>query len=399
MNSETLEEDYGDRWLGLAWNHDLLTEILVLLPAKSVTRCKLVCKHWLSLISSDKFCHLHTLRCPELRPSLLLNLKTPGLQFFNFSPIMNGEKMMNPYTFSVPNPIIVSSCNGLMLLKTHWKEESFHVYNSTTKLSRKLRFPVAHSDNYPYSPYTVTLALAFDPSESPHYKVVCIRSTTDRRADPDEIHTYRIDVYDSQSRAWKLRMGSFMFPGRLHICGGGMGVYWNGLIYWEVPNEIRCYDIARNEFKTLSLPNYPPIPIHPMTGWIAASCLQEANGHLYQSRVLTVDNRQLIVLFELEMDDDRSSSWLLRYDETISQHERTPSYHSYALQLRLIKGSHGIETCSVVSCMSGKISVYSFLDKSSKLLVDLTGQPFDVDEDDVASDLQMYEYVECLAVV
>ncbi|KAL1555938.1 F-box protein-like protein [Salvia divinorum] len=380
-------ENYGDRWMRLIWNNDLLTKIFVLLPAKSVTRCKLVCKHWLSLVSSEKFCHLHTLRSPKLWPSLLLSmsLRNPSLQFFNFDPIMNGEKLMTPYNFSVPNPIIISSCNGLMLLKSHHTDESFHVYNPTTKLSRKISVTDAYRDN------VVALALAFDPSKSPHYKVVCIKSTSEDRIYPLKVDTCRIEVYDSESCAWKLTL-RFVFPERLKVCDGYGGVYCHGSIYWEMLDVIVYYDIAKNEFETLNMPKYSP--------WDTTYCLQEAKGRLYKSRYHTKANNCLsIELFEMEMDDDRSSSWFLRYDETISQPEHTSPLDGYIDRLRFIKGSYGTEACSVVYHMGGKISVYSFLDKGHKLLVDLTGQPFHMDADYWGPELKMYEFIECLAVV
>ncbi|XP_042007532.1 F-box protein At5g07610-like isoform X1 [Salvia splendens] len=396
----TPEEDYGDRWSRLIWNNDLLTEIFVRLHAKYVTRCKLVCKHWLSLVSSENFYHLHILRCPNLRPSFILDRRTSISQFLIIDPIMNGEKQMIPYTFSVPNSIIKNSCNGLMLLQSRSRppENSFHVYNPTTKLSRKVSVTDAHIGN---NPYIVEIALAFDPSKSPHYKVVCIRSSTYRSTPYHKMHTYQIEVYDSESRAWKLRLGPFTYPKRLYLCGGRGGVYCNGSIYWENYNDIVYYDIARNEFQNLSMPDYPsyePGIVH----WKTTSGLQGANGCLYKSRCLTKDNYQSVELFELEMDDDGSSSWLLRYNETICQHEHTNfSYEhtNFPYLLGFIKGSYGTETCSVVSHTCGKISVYSFLDKSYKLLVDLKRQPPRSKAYRQAPELKMYEFIECLAVV
>ncbi|KAL1547315.1 F-box protein-like protein isoform X1 [Salvia divinorum] len=402
MNSEkakvpavTPEEDYVDRWLKL--DNDLLAEIFILLPAKSVTRCKLVCKHWNSFVSSDEFCHLHTQRYPKPQPSFILDLGPPSLRFVKFDPITKGKQPIIPYTFSVPTPIIVSSCNGLMLLKSDHTDESFHVYNPTTKLSRKISFTDAHTDN---NPYTVGLGLAFDPSKSPHYKVVCIRSSIGHLTDSYKIQTYQIEVYDSESRTWKLRLGPFTFA-RLYMCHGCGGVYCNGSIYWETSYKFIYYDIAQNEFKTLPLPDYPQHePL--IVPYATTSCLQEANGCLYKSRLLTLANKkyQIIELFEMEMDDDRSSSWLLRYGELIRQHEFLFSSTGHTHLLRFIKGSYGTETCSVVSHMYGQFSVYSFFDKSYKLLFDVTGPPLRMQVDYTSPHLHMqYEFVECLAVV
>ena len=56
-------------------------------------------------------------------------------------------------------------------------------------------------------------------------------------------------------------------------------------------------------------------------------------------------------------------------------------------------------TCSVVFYTCKKISVYNFLDKSCKLLVDLAGQPFNMNFINKRPWFKMYEFIECLAVV
>lgn len=385
--------DCGDGKLGFTLHEDIAMEILPWFPAKSMIRCKTVGKDWLSHLSSDQFCHLHTLLRPKLHPSLLL--KMPNSQFFYVDPIKNGEKLMVPYTFSVPNPRILCSCNGLMLLQSDDARLSFHVYNPATKQSRKISVPDTHCDGD--EPYVVALALAFDPSKSPHYKVVCIRSTTEAIADPYDEHTYQIEVYDSESRAWNLCLGPFTFPRLLSISHGD-GVYLNGSIYWEILYEIGYYDIAKNEFNTLDLPKHPEIRYKGGGTSFASTCLQEADGRLYRSTLVATGDVQVVELFELRVDGDRSSSWRFKHFDVISWHQRTCAT-SCPHQLRFIKGSYGgAEVCSLVSHMCGKISVFNFLDRSRELLVDLTEQPF-YWEDPIGFKLECYEFGECLALV
>ncbi|XP_047965408.1 F-box protein At5g07610-like [Salvia hispanica] len=266
--------------------------------------------------------------------------------------------------------------------------ESFLVYNPTTRLSRNVSATNANS--------VVAFALAFDPSKSPHYKLVFITATTLFCTNPhDQIHTYQIEVYESEIHAWKLRLGPFTFPKQLSQCGEcwGAGVYCNGSIYWEMCDNIVYYDIAQNEFKTFSMPHYQSYKAGEFISG-SISCLQEANGRLYKSRYLRRDDSILsIEVFELEMNDDRSSSWLLRYEGTISHHEP-----SLAFQLRFIKGSYDTEMCSAVFNIYGKIIAYSFLDSSYKLLVDMNRHPIPISFGRHGSS-KMYEFVECLAVV
>ncbi|KAL1547316.1 F-box protein-like protein [Salvia divinorum] len=80
-----------------------------------------VCKHWLSIISAQQFCHLHTLRHPKPQPSL----------------IVRTHKLV-PYSVAIQNSKILNSCNGLLLLLQPVHPVEYHVYNSTTKQSRTI---------------------------------------------------------------------------------------------------------------------------------------------------------------------------------------------------------------------------------------------------------------------
>ncbi|KAL8543514.1 hypothetical protein ACS0TY_004167 [Phlomoides rotata] len=82
--------------------NDAWTEILVRLPVKSVTKFKLVCKWWLSLISTHYFRRLHTLHRHKPPPSLILVTCDSRLHYFN--PIIETAKptMMIPFTIKLP---------------------------------------------------------------------------------------------------------------------------------------------------------------------------------------------------------------------------------------------------------------------------------------------------------
>ncbi|KAJ6976543.1 hypothetical protein D5086_022765 [Populus alba] len=55
-------------------NLDLVTEILLRVPAKPLLKFKCVSKQWLSLISDPKFCVSHTHHQPPTAPSALFLL-------------------------------------------------------------------------------------------------------------------------------------------------------------------------------------------------------------------------------------------------------------------------------------------------------------------------------------
>ncbi|KAL8510788.1 hypothetical protein ACS0TY_017563 [Phlomoides rotata] len=60
------------------------------------------------------------------------------------------------------------------------------------------------------------MSLAFDPTKSPHYKVVCVYFGLN--------NAFEFVVYSSKTRSWSWRKCAESFTAR--------GVYWNGAIHW-----------------------------------------------------------------------------------------------------------------------------------------------------------------------
>lgn len=375
MNSE--EVDFVDRWSML--QKDLLTDIFILLPGKIVNQCKLVCKRWLALASSDEFCHVHTHRYPK-EPSFLLEVEPPMAMFVKFDPILKGKKLILPYTFPAPTTTIIDSCNGLMLLERGYGEITFEVYNPTTKLSRKLSL---RGTNIFYNTHAVKLALAFDPSKSPHYKIVGLTPTSDLLSNDC---SYVIEVYDSNSHKWELKFGPFESNKLKVYCSEG--VYCNGSIYWETLDDIVSYNIARNEWKSLPRPDYY---------YVTTSPLQRINDRLCMSRLVKKvgDETESIELMELEADH---SAWVLRHKESIQQHHCIFPSPDHTCLLGYIAGSDEEEIIIIVYHRCKKISFYTFVDKKCTLIFDIRRSPLHRGITSTQR-LKLHEFITCLAVV
>ncbi|KAL6134430.1 hypothetical protein ACLB2K_066661 [Fragaria x ananassa] len=172
---------------------ELLKQILVRLPALSLIRFKCVSKQWLSLISDPDFHRRHTFQNPNPKISAFLSPETNQGSPFKF---LNN---------SVPDASwlrIIQSCNGLFLchvpiLSRFQDQKHRHVYvvNPTTNQFRAL-FPPTLRDDVTRSTL-VRYALAFDPSQSPHYKVLCV--TNDDEDDNDGGGHHDIEIYSSET--------------------------------------------------------------------------------------------------------------------------------------------------------------------------------------------------------
>ncbi|TXG70582.1 hypothetical protein EZV62_005517 [Acer yangbiense] len=155
-------------------NDDLLTEILVRLPLKSLLRCKSVSKRWRSLISKYDFVPLSD------KPT------SPPFKTLTFVNHPSGLT-------------ILQSCHGLLFCSSFRDRDfrhDYYIYNPTTK--QFLTLPRPGGQN---STFVQGITLAYDPDKSPHYKVVCVRKPKSFIANDNE---------------------SFR-----------RGVFWNGAIYWR----------------------------------------------------------------------------------------------------------------------------------------------------------------------
>nr|XP_011467719.1 PREDICTED: F-box protein At5g07610-like isoform X2 [Fragaria vesca subsp. vesca] len=129
---------------------ELLTEILLRVPAKPLLRFKCVSKHWLSLISDPKFRHRHTLQNPNSPISAVFPDRSTDFSFIPFPPDHNHisarwnplEVIANQYGDDI---YIMHSCNGLILCRPLGAPSTlrspYFVLNPTTNQFSTLAIP------------------------------------------------------------------------------------------------------------------------------------------------------------------------------------------------------------------------------------------------------------------
>ncbi|GJT17810.1 F-box protein-like protein [Tanacetum coccineum] len=205
-------------------NNDLLTEILLKLPVLSVVLFKSVSKQWSSLIKDTNVTSRR-----NLNPlSGLFLQKNSSYDFVPLDisiPICRSSLLATNFTFG---PVvrhkrdvdILHSCNGLLLCRTYYGK--LYVHNpSITNMFKVLPEP----DNVTYYHHSCSggLQMAFDPTKSPHYKIIYIVDHG-----PDDI-SGQIHTYSSETGNWSLC--GYQFP-QTCFFRFKYGVYWNDAIYW-----------------------------------------------------------------------------------------------------------------------------------------------------------------------
>ncbi|KAL7221865.1 hypothetical protein ACSBR1_023752 [Camellia fascicularis] len=243
----------------IANNSDLLTEILIRVPAKSLIRFKSVSKQWLSLISDSQFASDHSRRNHHSSSSSISAFYfyskrwSPEEQLESLS--IAGHRTLLP-TLSFLDGVVVSSCtirierscNGLILCSNGFRKPPYIVCNLTTKKFSLLPdIGPTSSESYRKN---ADAFLAFDPSKSPHYKVLLFSYSY-----VNDGHWVEIQIYSSQTSSWKhisvpeQRGLRFLFS-----------VFWNGAIQGiSCANDHARFEVEEEKLIETPWPRNPKI--------------------------------------------------------------------------------------------------------------------------------------------
>ncbi|KAL9409365.1 hypothetical protein AB3S75_047706 [Citrus x aurantiifolia] len=274
---------------------DLLTEILIRLPIKSLLKFKSVSKHWLSLISNPVFCRrLSLIRKPITGlfvDRIALKVNNPEYDFIN----LDSNPSSPPFrTLTFVNDSygiqILQSCNGLLLCSGG--HGNYYICNPSTNQCRLLpQAPVGGG----VSGSILGVNLAFDPSKSSYYQVVYV-GACDSFLD-GQLH---MEIYSSETGDWRPYGGILPAPSGINF---NTGVFWNGAINWESSSEISLYfDVDQEKVKEMPM---PPIP----DGWDRGiyQYFGESGSHLHLTDFYGASP---FIVYEMRTD---YSGWFVKY--------------------------------------------------------------------------------------
>lgn len=163
------------------------------------------------------------------------------------------------------------------------------------------------------------MSLAFDPTESCHYKVICVR-----RSEITHL-PLQIEIYSSETWLWRISGQPFIAPmyTEFQNC-----IYWNGSIHWW--NGFAQYRLWRNgpyylyfkvEEERIELLAMPTKHITVATPYLEeldtyseASYVRESDGHWHLIEVY-YDSTCLYNVYEMARD---YSGWFVKYRVDLS---------------------------------------------------------------------------------
>ncbi|XVF11233.1 hypothetical protein REPUB_Repub08aG0008700 [Reevesia pubescens] len=350
----------------IASNDDILTLILVCLPLKSLLKFKTVSKHWLSLITNPRFSPKHNSKTISGLFVRLSGQTKAEYDFINLSPNPSRAPFRSLTFVHDPSGIrILQSCNGLLFccsLRANRPATTYYIYNPTIKQYTVL--PGIGPGPHGRSLRNIFgVSLAFDPSKSPHYKVICIRN-----CDSDLPDHYQIEIYSSRTGPLRPSGCTFAAPSNVQFKNG---VFWNGAIHWLSEwGDSLYFDVEEEQIRDMPMPAVvEDVRLYRYFG--------ESGGHLHLIEVYGSNTLQFDV-YEMERD---YSGWFVKYKVDLNPiaaafPEMARGYvdpidlHSYAFSILCVVHEEADEDSFLVLHLPNKAIRYNFKDSSFRKLHD-----------------------------
>ncbi|XP_058208266.1 F-box protein At5g07610-like [Rhododendron vialii] len=409
----------------VAASSDLLTEILIRLPIRSLMRFKSVSKYWLSLINSDSFSLCRNPNSTAVVSGLFMHpvsdlltgdtYRSTTVPKLDFIPLTNTTGGSTPTHKPHPhfndlaffpclsgNKRIISSCHGLLLCcfytELNYRKPDYFILNPTTKQFKIL--PNRHLSELR------GLTLAFDPLRSPHYKIVCAHYDT---LICPAVPYYQIATYSSETRSWKASSELFAVDFYKY---DNSGVYWNGAVHWFNRRRNRnslYYNVDEERMGIIPAP--PARELRNCCGWDSmhygefwgrcsgpeSSYYGESGGQLHLVETYRFGPTNQVHVYEMARD---YSMWSVKYrvdDLDGIGIVRRPGGCSSISVLCVVRTKRDEESFMVLH-VPGKILGYGFADGNFKEICGVAA-PEGFDNEGGVQDVLTYFWSDCYPYV
>ncbi|XP_057950378.1 F-box protein At5g49610 [Malania oleifera] len=250
-----------DNWAKLKFVEDIMTNIFLRLPVKSIVICKAACKHWRKFVRDPHFVNAH-LKLSKQNIGYIIHPCIGASKDFY---LMNGddgvitERISLPGLENLSSVRLICSFNGLICCvgnaspSADMIDLNILICNPATR--EVLLLPRAASSREEYS-----IGLAFD-RKTNEYKVFWFFNA----ARKSHHKHYKCEIYSSITGSWKSIGSVAHFPMRslpIKCCPlSSSHVCIDGTAYWfisskddpSIPGSILAVDMEEN-FRTVSLP-------------------------------------------------------------------------------------------------------------------------------------------------
>uniref|UniRef100_A0A2N9HUK0 F-box domain-containing protein n=1 Tax=Fagus sylvatica TaxID=28930 RepID=A0A2N9HUK0_FAGSY len=186
---------------------EIVTQILIRLPIKSIITSICVCKTWKSIIQNPTFISTHLHHSTTTNHLLLFTISSLSDQIYalhndddnDFTEHTRFDFLVDSFTIN-PRFRVVATCNGLVCLSDDifGHTNQFYLWNPCVRKYVKLPYPNVTFDNRDESIHTI--GFGFDPKIN-DYKVVRMVSLWD---DLDCKDRPKVEVYTLSTDEWRM---------------------------------------------------------------------------------------------------------------------------------------------------------------------------------------------------
>lgn len=234
---------------------DIVIDILLRLPAKSILRFKRVSKLWYQIINDPYFINLHLQR-HKLYIVFRIS-RTSVLHLCDFDTFNNPTELGYPFKDLATGVNIEGSCRGLLCISKETYPFTIIFYNPTTQTHKTLpSMPIKSPFRY-YGDNGLAnyhLGFGYDP-KSEDYKCVMILL---RLVDQLGSFKSQVKVYSLRADSWT--RGAQDVPYFFH-CRNTNSAHLGGIVHWyiedddAIPLQIVSYNLGDESFGSVPLPN------------------------------------------------------------------------------------------------------------------------------------------------
>ncbi|XP_022861358.1 F-box/kelch-repeat protein At3g23880-like [Olea europaea var. sylvestris] len=253
---------------------DIIINIFLRLPVKTLLRFKCVCKSWCSIIASCSFIYEHLdMALADSRKArlLVMHRSSETSEFFLFP----NDQLMTPTHLTIhtkfpPYLRIMGPCHGLLCLSNDDNSELCLWNPATREIKYIPESPIpipSEVDEYEFAEF----GFGFD-CKTRDYKVVKLL----KKHCEDRDNDYHVELYTLSTNSW--RKIDVIVPSRLfpYIVMYSCTTYMNGTFYWWAETVIVCFDMSNEQFGMIHLPKVD----FPLNEEAKYNCFTEYNGLL-----------------------------------------------------------------------------------------------------------------------
>ncbi|KAK6155127.1 hypothetical protein DH2020_009375 [Rehmannia glutinosa] len=237
---------------------DVILEILLRLPVKTLLQFKCVCKQWYSLIGSSSFVNQH-FRHLSNQERLLIRHYRPDKERYAFAlyvdEIFSGYEEPDHLQMPVTVAALMGPLNGVFCVVS--LSGQMALLNPAMRQFKPL--PLIHANVQPYlSSYDNLLGFGLDPL-SGDYKLVSIQYFWNEEMDAPHYPSI-VSVYNSGSDSWRHFEDADLVNSSRCAYRSLCNTYLNGVYYWltefnDTDVAILAFDMSSEKFREIQVPD------------------------------------------------------------------------------------------------------------------------------------------------